>query len=229
VTEALRIVLIGAGGRMGKAVVALAKNEPGLTIAAGAGRGDSLAEAAKAGEVVIDFSLAVATKSVCETCARLGRPLILGSTGQNEVQRNAVQTAAKKIPIVFSANFSVGVNVLFALARTAANSLGDNFQAEIIEAHHRGKVDAPSGTAKQLATEIEPSLGNNREVPTHSIRAGDIIGEHTVIFAAEGERVELTHRATSREIFARGALLAARWVVRQEPGLYEMKDVLGLV
>jgi 4-hydroxy-tetrahydrodipicolinate reductase len=223
----LRIALVGASGRMGKAVVGLIENDPQFAIAAKVGRADSLEKSSSDAEVVIDFSLASATKSVSETCARLKRPLVLGTTGQNESEKEAVQSAARQIPIVFSANFGVGVNVLFQLARAAASSLGDDFEIEIVEAHHRTKKDAPSGTAKHLARILQSSLGAARDVPVHSIRAGDVVGDHTIIFAGQGERLELTHRASSREIFARGALRAARWVVDQPPGLYRMEDVLG--
>ncbi|HEY1770966.1 MAG TPA: 4-hydroxy-tetrahydrodipicolinate reductase [Chthoniobacterales bacterium] len=223
----LRIVLVGASGRMGKAVIGLAENDPRFAIAAKVGRADSLEKSSSDADVVIDFSLASATKSVSEICARLKRPLVLGTTGQNEIEQQAVRAAAREIPVVFSANFGVGVNVLFQLAREAANSLGQDFDVEIIEAHHRTKKDAPSGTAKHLADVVQSSLGAARDLPVHSIRAGDVVGDHTIIFAGQGERLELTHRASSREIFARGALRAARWVIDQPPGLYRMEDMLG--
>lgn len=226
-SEPLRIVLVGAAGRMGKTVARLVEEDPALTIAGALGRGDSLGGAFAGGDVVIDFSLASATEAVCAACVEQQRPLVLGSTGHTEEQKKRVSATAEKIPIVAAANFSIGVNLLFALARQAASSLGENFDVEIVEAHHRTKKDAPSGTAKELARVVETASGKEPP-PVHSLRAGDIVGEHTVVFAGPGERLELTHRATSREIFARGALLAARWVVRQPPGLYEMADVLGL-
>lgn len=211
---------------MGKTVAHLVQDDPSLTIAASVGRKGSLSEAVETGEVVIDFSLAAATEAICAACVQRQRPLVLGSTGQNDAQMAAIHEAAEKVPVVASANFSVGVNLLFALTRKAANSLGKDFDVEIIEAHHRTKQDAPSGTARQLASILQSSLGKNPHV--HSLRAGDIVGEHTVVFAGAGERIEMTHRASSREIFARGSLLAARWVVGQKPGLYGMSDVLGL-
>jgi 4-hydroxy-tetrahydrodipicolinate reductase len=225
---ALRIALVGASGRMGQAVIGLVENDPQFAITAKIGRADSLASSLGESDVVIDFSLASATKSVAETCARLKRPLALGTTGQSEIEQQAVCAAAREIPVVFSANFGIGVNVLFRLAREAAISLGEDFDVEIVEAHHRTKKDAPSGTAKQLARVVQSSLGAAHDVPVHSIRAGDIVGDHTIIFSGQGEWLELTHRAASREIFARGALRAARWVVDQPPGLYGMEDVLGL-
>jgi 4-hydroxy-tetrahydrodipicolinate reductase len=132
------------------------------------------------------------------------------------------------VPVVFASNFSVGVNVLFSLARKAGELLGSDFRAEIVETHHKMKKDAPSGTAKTLAEILQAGRKSEREIPIHSIREGDIVGEHSVIFSGPAERLELTHRAASREIFAGGALRAAKWIVRKPPGLYSMQDVLGL-
>ena len=132
------------------------------------------------------------------------------------------------MPIVFASNFSIGVNALFALTHNAAEILSDEFDVEIIETHHRMKKDAPSGTAKTLAEILKKARKIDSEIPTRSIREGDVVGEHTVVFAGPGERVELTHRASGREIFARGALHAAEWIVDKPPGLYSMQDVLGL-
>ncbi len=224
--EPVRVLLVGAGGRMGKAISAAAESEVGLTIAARAERGGSLGTLAESCNVVIDFSTADATEAVCRTCAARDWPLVLGTTGHTAAQNDLVRAVAEKIPIVFAANFSLGVNVLFALARRTASLLGEKFDVEIVEAHHRTKKDAPSGTGKRLAEILEET--RSASVPVHSIRAGDIVGDHKVIFAGRGERLELTHRASSRETFARGALRAARWVVGKPPGLYNMEDVLGL-
>ena len=177
--------------------------------------------------MVIDFSLAEATESVCRACAAKGKPLVLGTTGHSAAQKSAIDSAAAKIPLVSAANFSVGVNVLFALTRYATELLGKDFDIEVIELHHRTKKDAPSGTARRLIEILQEQRDRN-QIPAHSIRAGDIVGEHTVLFAGPGERLELTHRAASRETFAVGALRAARWVVDQPAGLYSMQDVLGL-
>ncbi len=219
--EARRILLIGAHGRMGRAIAAAVERDPGLTIGAALGRQDALEPLLERGEVVIDFSTADATAAVARACAQKRKPLVLGTTGQSAAQMEAVTVAAREIPIVFASNFSLGVNALFALARRAGELLGNDFDRAIIELHHRTKKDAPSGTAKRLA-EI---LG---EVEPVSIRGGDIVGEHTVIFSGRGERLELTHRAGSRETFAEGALRAAHWVMDQPAGLYGMEDVLGL-
>jgi 4-hydroxy-tetrahydrodipicolinate reductase len=223
-----RILLVGADGRMGQAVAAAAAKDAGLTTTAGIERGDPLAPAIDDCDVVIDFSAADATEAVCQTCAQHGKPLVLGTTGHNAAQKAAVVKAAQRIPLVFAANFSVGVNALFALARRATELLGNNFDLEVIELHHRAKKDAPSGTAKRLLEILQEVRGGEHVIPAHSIRAGDIVGEHTVIFAGAGERLELTHRAASRETFAVGALRAARWALEQPPGLYNMENVIGL-
>ncbi|MBA3830994.1 MAG: 4-hydroxy-tetrahydrodipicolinate reductase [Chthoniobacterales bacterium] len=222
-----RVLLVGAGGRMGHAIAVAAAKDPSLTIAARAERGDALEPLLRGCDVVIDFSLPEGTEAVCRACAEDQRPLILGTTGQTAAQKEAVRTAAGRTAIVFASNFSLGVNALFALARQAAALLGAEFDLEIVEAHHRAKEDAPSGTAKRLAEILEETRGSKSSVPIHSVRAGDIVGDHQVIFAGSGERLELTHRASSRETFARGALHAARWVIGKPAGLYSMEDVLG--
>jgi 4-hydroxy-tetrahydrodipicolinate reductase len=139
-----------------------------------------------------------------------------------------IESASQSLPIVFTSNFSVGVNVLFWLTRKAAELFGPDFSSEIIETHHKMKKDAPSGTAKTLAEILRATLKIENDLPIQSIREGEIVGEHTVIFSGPGERLELTHRAASREIFARGALRAAKWIIGKPPGLYSMQDVLGL-
>jgi len=226
--NATRVLLVGAEGRMGKAVAAAVAKDADLTIAAEIERNDSIAPVIESCDVVIDFSAAEATETICQACAQHGKPLVLGTTGHSAAQKDAVAAAARKIPLVFAANFSVGVNVLFALTRRAAELLGDDFDLDVIELHHRTKKDAPSGTAKQLLEILKEARAGDREIAAHSIRAGDIVGEHTVIFAGAGERLELTHRAGSRETFAVGALRAARWVIDRPAGLYRMEDVLGL-
>lgn len=212
---------------MGRAIAAAVEKDPSLTIAAEVEQRDAL-ELLQKCEVVIDFSAADATETICQACAQQGKPLVLGTTGHSAAQKNAVAAAARKIPLVFAANFSVGVNVLFALTRRAAELLGSDFDLDVIELHHRMKKDAPSGTAKRLLEILQEVRGGDRAIAAQSIRAGDIVGEHTVLFAGAGERLELTHRAASRETFAAGALRAARWAITQPPGLYSMEDVLGL-
>ncbi len=212
---------------MEKAVSAAAAKDDRLTITGVIGRGDALEPALDGCDVVIDFSLADATETVCRACVAKGKPLVLGTTGHNAVQKAAIAAAAKQIPLVYAANFSVGVNALFALTRRAAELLGTEFDVEVIELHHRTKKDAPSGTAKRLLEILQEERGAD-EIPAHAVRAGDIVGEHTVLFAGPGERLELTHRAASRETFAVGALRAARWVAGRSEGLYSMENVLGL-
>jgi 4-hydroxy-tetrahydrodipicolinate reductase len=224
----MRILLVGGRGRMGQAVEAAARGESGLTISAKVDHGDALAPAIGDCDAVVDFSVADATPAVAAACAQHRKPLVLGTTGQNATEKEAVAAAAQVVPVVFAANFSMGVNVLFALTRRAAEWLGDGFDIDVIEMHHRTKKDAPSGTAKRLLEILREIRGGNADLAAQSIRAGDIVGEHTVIFTGRGERLELTHRAASRENFAVGALRAARWVIEQPPGLYRMENVLGL-
>ncbi len=220
-----RVLLVGAGGRMGQAILAAAETGNGFAITE-AERGADLAGLTRSCDVVIDFSTADATVAVCQACTAQKRPLVLGTTGHSAAQKETVRARAEEVAIVFAANFSLGVNVLFALARKTAALLGDKFEVEIVEAHHQTKKDAPSGTAKRIAEILEETRG--APVPVHSIRAGGIVGDHEVIFAGSGEQLRLTHRASSRATFAEGALEAARWVVGKPAGLYRMEDVLGL-
>jgi len=222
-----RVLLVGANGRMGRAVATAAAKEGGPTIKAELGRGDPITPEIDRCDVVIDFSSANATEAVCRACAEHRKALVLGTTGHNATQKTSIAAAARQIPIVFAANFSVGVNALFALTRLTAELLGAEFDVDVIEMHHRTKKDAPSGTAKRLVEILTGVADANRPVATHSIRAGDIVGDHMVIFTGLGERLELIHRATSRETFAAGALRAACWIVDQPAGLYSMENVLG--
>jgi 4-hydroxy-tetrahydrodipicolinate reductase len=224
----VRIALIGSAGRMGKTIVDLAGREPNIEIVAQCDQGDSLEPAMKNCDVAIDFSQADAIDEVCPAALLHRRPLVIGTTGHSPEQRRTIENAAQSLPIVFASNFSIGVNALFALTRNAAEIFGREFEAEIIETHHRMKKDAPSGTAKTLAEILKKARKIDNEISIESIREGEVVGEHTVIFSGPGERLELTHRANSREIFARGALRAAEWIVGKPPRLYSMQDVLGL-
>jgi 4-hydroxy-tetrahydrodipicolinate reductase len=224
----VRVLLVGAAGRMGKTIVDLAKDDPNIEIATQCDIGDAIASAMKKSDVVIDFSHPDAIDEICRAALQDQRPLVIGTTGHSAEQRAAIERAARSVPVVFASNFSAGVNALFALARNAAETLGPEFNVEIIETHHQMKKDAPSGTAKTLATILREALNGKGEIPIQSIREGDVVGEHRVIFSGPGERLEMTHRATSREIFARGALRAARWIIGKPAGLYNMQDVLGL-
>ena len=241
-----KVIITGAKGRMGQALVACAKRIPGVEVVAQIDQGDDLAAVIGNGDVVIDFSAHAATVAVAQLCAKHKKPLVIGTTGHTDTDTFEIKQHTKKIPIVWASNFSTGVNTLFWLTRKAAEILGPEFDLEVVEMHHRLKKDAPSGTAKTLAEiladvrklHLDHAARHGRagivgertqgEIGVHSIRGGDVVGDHTVIFANTGERVELTHKASSRDTFAHGALRAAQWLVKQNPGLYDMQDVLGL-
>jgi 4-hydroxy-tetrahydrodipicolinate reductase len=220
------VLLIGAAGRMGKTVREIAQSDPGIQIAALCDLGDSIEPAMKNCDVAIDFSQASSIDEICRAASLHGKSIVIGTTGHSQQQRKTIEETTQSVPIVLASNFSVGVNVLFWLTQKAAELLDSDFNPEIIEAHHKMKKDAPSGTAKTLA-EILKAVQNS-EIPIESIREGDVVGEHTVIFKGPSEHLELTHRAANRGIFALGALRAAKWIVHKPPGLYSMQDVLGL-
>ena len=224
----VRVLLVGAVGRMGRTVVDLAKADPKIQIVAECDLGDSIEAAMQNCDVIIDFSHPDAIDEVCRAASQHGKSLVIGTTGHSQEQRRIIEKAAESLPIVFASNFSIGVNVLFWLTRKAAELLGRDFSPEIIETHHKMKKDAPSGTAKTLADVLKTVQTIQSEIPIQSIREGEVVGEHTVIFSGPGERVELTHRAANREIFARGALRATKWIMGRPVGLYSMQDVLGL-
>jgi 4-hydroxy-tetrahydrodipicolinate reductase len=225
----VRVLLIGAAGRMGKTISDLANGDPKIHIIARCDLGDQIEPPMKNCDVAIDFSYAGAITEICRTALQHRKALVIGTTGHSKEQRRMIEETARSLPIVFASNFSIGVNVLFWLTRKAAEQLGIDFDAEIVEMHHKMKKDAPSGTAKTLAEVLKAARNIPGEIPIQSIREGDVVGEHTVIFSGPAERLELTHRAANREIFARGALRAAKWVINQQPpGLYTMQDVLGL-
>ena len=191
---------------------------------------DDPRQAMSRGDVLVEFTVPAVTVEHLQLAQQLGKPMVIGTTGLSEAQIAALQSAAKTIPIVFSPNMSVGVNVLFELAQAAAQRLGAAFDVEVVESHHHQKKDAPSGTAKRLADVLASARKQpSASIPVHAVRAGDIVGDHTVIFAGPSERLELTHRAHSRDVFAQGALKAAQFVVRQRPGLYDMSHVLKAV
>jgi 4-hydroxy-tetrahydrodipicolinate reductase len=224
--SAVRVLLIGAAGRMGKTVLDLSQSDREIEIAAQCDLGDAIEPAMTNCDVAIDFSQADSIDEICRAALKYGKPLVVGTTGHSQHQRKAIEETAHSVPIVLASNFSVGVNVLFWLTQKAAEFLGGDFNPEIVETHHKMKKDAPSGTAKTLA-EILKAVRNS-EIPIQSIREGDVVGEHTVIFSGPGESLEVTHRAANRGIFAGGALRAAKWIINKPPGLYSMQDVLGL-
>jgi 4-hydroxy-tetrahydrodipicolinate reductase len=265
-----RIAVMGAAGRMGKTLIEAVQQTAGAAgLTAAVDRPDSTLVGADAGElaglgrlgvplsgdlarvldefdVLIDFTHPSVTLKNLELCRRAGKAMVIGTTGFGAGERQLLAEAAKDIPIVFAANFSVGVNLCLKLLATAARVLGEEVDIEIIEAHHRHKVDAPSGTALRMGEVVAEALGRDlREVAVYgregqtgarerqtigfaTVRAGDIVGDHTVLFAADGERVEITHKASSRMTFAKGAVRAALWLEGREAALYDMQDVLGL-
>lgn len=256
----INIVINGAGGRMGQAVASACREAGDCRVVAGIAPRDggfvahwpeapivSGADAVAAEfDLVVDFSTPRACAAIAMHCARLGKPLVSGTTGVDDSQRSALEDAARKVAVVHAPNMSAGVTLLLDLVRRTAAALGEDADTEIFEAHHRHKKDAPSGTALRLGQAVAEAWGaefHERAVFTResegrgrrpgeigfaSLRAGDIVGEHQVWFALAGERIELAHRATDRGIFARGALRAARWVMDRPAGLYDMRDVLGL-
>jgi 4-hydroxy-tetrahydrodipicolinate reductase len=242
----IRIIITGSKGRMGRALIAAATHCPELRVVGQIDKGDDLQAVIEQADVVIDFSSHSATPALATLCAAHKKAMVVGTTGHSDEGKAQIANCQSQIPIVLSANFSTGVNTLFWLTRKAAEILGPGFDLEIVEMHHRLKRDAPSGAAKTLA-EILAAVRKQQfdrvtrygrsgivgertaeEIGLHSVRGGDVVGDHTVIFAGVGERLELTHKASTRETFANGALRAAQWVLNQKPGLYSMQDVLGL-
>ncbi|HEX8539428.1 MAG TPA: 4-hydroxy-tetrahydrodipicolinate reductase [Cystobacter sp.] len=255
----IRTVLTGVTGRMGATLSRLVREAPDLELAGATARGKAeqlaalgvpsgedlgqVLDAARA-QVVIDFTSAEASVVHARQCAERGVALVIGSTGFTPEARAEVARSAASIPVVLAPNTSVGVNVVIRMAAELARVLGDGSDVEVLEAHHRMKKDAPSGTALKLAEVLASALGRGqedlafarhgqigarpkKEIGVQTLRGGDVVGEHTVFFYGEGERIELTHRATSRDQFGLGALRAARWVAGRTPGLYDMADVLG--
>ncbi|PLW81697.1 4-hydroxy-tetrahydrodipicolinate reductase [Kineobactrum sediminis] len=266
----IRIGVTGAAGRMGRTLIeSIVQAGAPLQLAAAIEQPDSSLVGADAGElaglgkmgvliagdladvieqidVLIDFTVPAATLANVALCARHGKAVVVGTTGFTPEQEREIDSAAQQVPLCKASNFSTGVNLCFKLLDMAARVLGDEVDIEIVEAHHRHKVDAPSGTALSMGGVVANALGRDlaevavygREGQTGprdrdtigfaTVRAGDIVGDHTVIFAAEGERVEITHKASSRMSFARGAVRAAGWLFERSPGRYDMQDVLGL-
>jgi 4-hydroxy-tetrahydrodipicolinate reductase len=265
----IKVIIAGAAGRMGQRVADMVNRHPQLQYVAGfeasghpsigkdAGLlalgaengviiGEGIESAIDKGDVIVDFTFHKATMEFARVAARHGRAMVIGTTGLTPENLLELKELAKKFPCVQAPNMSVCVNVLFKLVKKAAEILGDDYDIEIIEAHHNKKKDAPSGTALKLAEMAAEGVGRNlaevavferngiigerrpKEIGIQSIRAADIVGEHSVYFAGPGERIELVHRAHSRDHFARGAATAAAWIVGKEPGLYSMSDVLEL-
>ncbi len=241
-----KIIIVGAKGRMGQSLVRCGKQNKNLEIVGEIGKGDDLAKVIEKCDAVIDFSVHAATVAIAQLCAKHKKALIIGTTGFTEAEKKELKEITTQIPVVWATNFSTGVNALFWITRKAAEILGPDYDLEIVEMHHRLKKDAPSGTAESLAKiladvrkiQLEESLRFGRkgivgertatEIGMHSLRGGDVVGDNAVIFAGNGERLELAHKASSRDTFSNGALRAAQWIVGKKPGLYDMQDVLGL-
>lgn len=263
------VAVVGAAGRMGKTLVAALHQTEGVKLTVAVDRPDSSLIGADAGElagigkvgvslesdlsahmadfdVVIDFTAPDYTLENVGLCREHGKGIVIGTTGLSDAQKEALKASAETIPVVFAPNMGVGVNLVFKLLEIAAKVLGDDVDIEVIEAHHRHKVDAPSGTALRMGEVIAETLGRDLKTCTvygregqtgardrntigfATVRAGDIVGEHTVMFAGEGERVEITHKASSRMTFACGAVRASAWLADKKHGLFDMQDVLGL-
>ncbi len=264
-----RIAITGAAGRMGRTLIEACQKTAGIELSGALERPDSTLIGVDAGElsglgnmnvkvsgsladilddfdVLIDFTVPSATLENLAMCAENGKHVVIGTTGFSEEERQLISVAGEKVGVVFAPNMSVGVNLCFKLLETAAKVLGDDVDIEVIEAHHRHKIDAPSGTALRMGEVVADALGRDlaecavygregvtgerdrKTIGFETIRAGDIVGDHTVLFAADGERVEITHKASSRMTFAKGAVRAAGWISQRESGQFDMQDVLGL-
>lgn len=265
----VKVLVIGAAGRMGKTILSCLNDTSGVEIGGGTEAigsptiGKDIGEVAGIGakrlvisdhlekvflscDVAIDFSSPESTMESIRLAAKLGKSIVVGTTGFSSAQKEEIRALCKKVRCVMAPNMSIGVNVLFKVVHDMARILGDAYDVEIVEAHHKFKKDAPSGTAVRISEVVADALGRDldevgvygrkgmsegrppKEIGIHTLRAGDIVGDHRVLFGGIGETLEISHRAQSRETFARGSIRAAQWVVNQPPGLYDMQDVLGL-
>ena len=241
-----KIAINGSNGRMGQALIEAVKLNPNVSEGSILKRGDDIKRVLKDFDVLIDFTRPEATLDALSTCQSAGKAMVIGTTGFSDDALKVIDQASSDIPIVFAPNMSVGVNLTLKLLETTAKVIGTDSNIEIVEAHHRHKVDAPSGTALKMGEVIANALGRDlsecavygregKEGPRDrqtigfsSIRGGDVVGEHTVTFFMEGERVEITHKASSRMTYANGAVKASQWLTNQPNGLYSMQDVLDL-
>ena len=241
-----KIAITGSNGRMGQALIEAVKLNPNVSQGSILNRGDDIERVLKDFDVLIDFTRPEATLDALSVCQSAGKAMVIGTTGFSDDALKAIDQASSDIPIVFAPNMSVGVNLTLKLLETTAKVIGADSNIEIVEAHHRHKVDAPSGTALKMGEVIANALGRDlsecavygregteeprdrKTIGFSSIRGGDVVGEHTVTFFMEGERVEITHKASSRMTYANGAVKACQWLTNQENGLYSMQDVLDL-
>lgn len=239
------LLVTGARGRMGQAVITCAAKSEQAQVIAKINAGEPLSAALEGCDTVIDFSHHSFTTELLQACLERDIKVVTGTTGHSDEELSFIEKASQSIAIVKAPNFSVGVNTLFYLTRRATEILGENFDLEVVEMHHRDKVDSPSGTARRLVEILDHTRGlsyddtmhgrhgdvgprKNNEIGLHAVRGGDVVGDHTVIYAGSGERIELTHKASSRDTFACGAVRAALWLQQQDHGLFDMQDVLDL-
>ncbi|HZV53555.1 MAG TPA: 4-hydroxy-tetrahydrodipicolinate reductase [Rhodocyclaceae bacterium] len=244
--DTIRFAIAGASGRMGRTLIEAVQATPAAELAAAFDIDDDIDAALSKADCLIDFTRPEGTMRHLEVCRKRGVHMVIGTTGMNAEQKLAIQDAARDIPIVFAPNMAVGVNLVFRLLDTAARILNEGYDVEIVEAHHRHKVDAPSGTALRMGEVVAAALGRSldecavygreghtgerpaTQIGFATVRGGDIVGDHTVLFAGTGERVEITHKAASRMPYALGSIRAARFLRGKTSGLYDMQDVLGL-
>jgi 4-hydroxy-tetrahydrodipicolinate reductase len=244
--ELLNILVTGSQGRMGMAIIDCCNNDSEVNVSGKIDVGDSIKEHILPCDVIIDFSTHKFTGELLQESIDYQKPLVIGTTGHSDEDLASIKKASEKLSIVMAPNFSIGVNTLFWLTQKTTQILGDSFDLEVIEMHHKMKIDAPSGTAKRLGEILAEERGVSytddtahgrkgitgkrppKEIGMHSLRGGDVVGDHTVIYANDGERIELTHKASSRNTFANGAIHAAKWLTGRDPGLYDMQDVLDL-
>jgi dihydrodipicolinate reductase len=223
----IKICVSGSEGKMGSRIIDLAKKDHALEVAGGFDVGGDAESGIAAGECLIDFTSPKATMEHLALCEKLKKPIVIGTTGLSEDEKARIKEASGHIPIVLSSNMSTGVNLLFKLIEEASKVLGKEYEVNIVEAHHTEKKDAPSGTAKEMARIIKDIRGDT-EISIDSVREGEIVGEHTVTFESDVDLLEITHSAKTRDIFAKGALKAAKFVAGKKSGLFTMKDVLAL-
>lgn len=244
--QKIRCAIAGAGGRMGKALVEAILASPDAELATAFDIGDDVEAAFAGADCLIDFTRPEGTLQHLEICRRLGVHAVIGTTGFSAEQKKQIEAVARDIPIVFAPNMAVGVNAIFKLLEVAARILNEGYDIEVIEAHHRHKIDAPSGTALRMGEVVAAALGRDlsecavygreghtgerpaTQIGFSTIRGGDIVGDHTVLFAGTGERIEITHKSASRMSYALGSLRAARFLQGRKNGLFDMQDVLGL-
>lgn len=265
----IKVAIVGVDGRMGRSIFSTLNSDEEIEVTGGTEKpghsligkdlggangyepigvliSDSISSASESADIIVDFSTPESTLANAEFASRNGKSMVIGTTGFSSAQKNKLNGYLEKIPSVIAPNMSIGVNILFELSKEVSRILGNEFDVEIIEAHHRNKVDSPSGTAIGIAEHVAEGLNVNMEkaavyerhgnigkrkkgeIGIQTIRGGDVVGDHTILFLGEGERLELTHRALSRDNFSRGVLRAVKWINGKTPGIYNMKDVLGL-